>query len=255
MTRRPPCSSPLSLHLLNPDKRFVLRADASDYAVGAVLEQVQEDQNHVPVALWSRGLAAGQRRSWTPREKEAYTIVYALRKLAGHIGLQPVTVCADHQLLQSWRKEHVDTPAGPASRGARWHERPATLKLTVVYVPGRLNTLTDCLSQWAYPACKGLLDISMHWDEIVTAETKRIIKHEERLEHGDTHCFVVMARRAESAPKERTVALTTRDSSVARERQVAPEAWLLNTKAAPVKASLAEDWEGDYTKSEYWATH
>ena len=32
---------PLSLHLLNPDKGLVLRTDASDYAVGAFLEQVR----------------------------------------------------------------------------------------------------------------------------------------------------------------------------------------------------------------------
>ena len=32
---------PLSLHLLGPDKGFVLRTDASKYGVKAVLEQVQ----------------------------------------------------------------------------------------------------------------------------------------------------------------------------------------------------------------------
>ena len=46
----------------------------------------------------------------------------ALRKWAGYIALHPVTVCTDHQSLQSWHKEHVDTPSGPASRRARWHE-------------------------------------------------------------------------------------------------------------------------------------
>ena len=50
-----------------------------------------------------------------PREKEAYAIVMALRKWAGYIILHPATVCTDHQSLQSWHKEHVDTPSRPAS--------------------------------------------------------------------------------------------------------------------------------------------
>ena len=107
--------SAVGLHLVDPDRGFVLRTDASDYAVGAVLEQVLDDGRHVPVAFWSRVLAEGQRRTWTPREKEGYAIVMALTKWAGYIALHPVTVCTHHQSLQSWHKEHVDTPSGPAS--------------------------------------------------------------------------------------------------------------------------------------------
>ena len=44
----------LGLFLVDPDKGSVLRTDASDYAVGAVLEQVRDDGTHVPVAFWSR---------------------------------------------------------------------------------------------------------------------------------------------------------------------------------------------------------
>ena len=91
----------LGLFLVDPDKGFVLRTDASDYAVGAVLEQVRYAGTHVPVAFWGRILAEGQRRTWTAREKETYAIVCALRKWSGHIGLQPVVVCTDHQSLQS----------------------------------------------------------------------------------------------------------------------------------------------------------
>ena len=107
--------SAVGLHLVDPDRGFVLRTDASDYAVGAVLEQVLDDGRHVRVAFRSRILAEGQRQTWTPREKEAYAIVMALRKWAGYIALHPVTVCTDHQSLQSWHNEHADTPSGPAS--------------------------------------------------------------------------------------------------------------------------------------------
>ena len=51
----------MGLHLVDPDRGFVLRTDASDYAIGAVLEQVLDDGRHVPVAFWSRVLAGGQR--------------------------------------------------------------------------------------------------------------------------------------------------------------------------------------------------
>ena len=83
---------------------------------------------------------------WTAREKETYANVCALRKWSGHIGLQPVVVCTDHQSLQSWHKEHVDTPSGPAARRARWHDTFAKFDLSVVYVPGKDNTVADCLS-------------------------------------------------------------------------------------------------------------
>ena len=51
--------SAVGLHLVDPDRGFVLRTDASDYAIGAVLEQVLDDGRHVPVAIWSRVLAEG----------------------------------------------------------------------------------------------------------------------------------------------------------------------------------------------------
>ena len=182
---------------MDPDKGFVLRTDASDYAVGAVLEQVRCDGTHVPVAFWSRVLAEGQRRTWTAREKETYAIVCALRKWSGHIGLQPVLVCTDHQSLQSWHKEHVDTPSGPAERRAPWHETFAKFHLSVVYVPGKDNTVADCLSRWAYPAGKAWMDISSHGDAEETEEAKRIIELEIAMEEGDTKCFVVMTSKAE----------------------------------------------------------
>ena len=204
---------------------------------------------------WSRVWAAGQQRTWTPRGKGAYAIVYALRTWEGHIGLQPVMVCTDHQLLQSWDKEHVDIPSGPAARRARWQETLAKLNPKLLYVPRQRNTVADCLRWWAYLASKCLAAISMHGNEAETAEAHRILEMEECLEHGDAHCFVVMGQKAEGTPGQRTVALAKQEASMARDRQAATEAWLLNTEAAPLTFGLAEDWDEEYTKSEYWATH
>ena len=62
---------PLAVFVVNPDSPFVIRTYASDYAMGAVLEQTDEKGNHYPVACWSRVLTPSQRMLWTPRTKEA----------------------------------------------------------------------------------------------------------------------------------------------------------------------------------------
>ena len=236
----------LGLFLVDPDKGFVLRTDASDYAVGAVLEHVRDDGTHVPVAFWSRILAEGQRRTWTAREKETYAIVCALRKWSGHIGLQPVVVCTDHQSLQSWHKEHVDTPSGPAARRARWHETFAKFDLSVVYVPGKDNTVADCLSRWAYPAGKVWMDISSHGDAEETEEAKRIIEMEKAMEQEGVRCFVVMANRTDLAK--------FRGARVQAFREEALEQWMV-APVELVRSVLTEDWSDDYAASEHWSKY
>ena len=236
----------LGLFLVDPDKGFVLRTDASDYAVGAVLEQVRDDGTHVPVAFWSRILAEGQRRTWTAREKETYAIVCALRKWSGHIGLQPVVVCTDHQSLQSWHKEHVDTPSGPAARRARWHETFAKFDLSVVYIPGKDNTVADCLSRWAYPAGKAWMDISSHGDAEETEEAKRIIEMEKVMEQEGVKCFVVMANCTDLAKFRGARVQAIREETL-EQSMVAP--------VELVKSVLTEDWSDDYTASEHWSKY
>ena len=65
----------VELHHIDPTKHFVLKTDASDYAVGAVLEQFPKitvmprmkqivPGASVPVGFMSRKLTAGQRMKW-----------------------------------------------------------------------------------------------------------------------------------------------------------------------------------------------
>ena len=198
------------------------------------------------MAFRSRILAEGQRRAWTAREKETYAIVCALRKWSGHIGLQPVVVCTDHQSLQSWHKEHVDTPSGPAARRARWHETFAKLNLSVVYVPGKDNTVADCLSRGAYPAGKAWIDISSHGDAKETEEAKRIIEMEKAMEQEGVKCFVVMANRTDLAK--------FRGARVQALREETLEQWMV-APVELVRSVLTEDWSDDYAASDHWSRY
>ena len=162
----------------------------------------------------------------------------ALRKWAGYIALHPVTVCTDYQSLQSWDKEHVDTPSGPASRRARWHETLAKFDLTVVYVPGKDNTVVDCLSRWTYPASKGMADVSAHGDEAETGEAKRIIEMERLMEEEVVECFFLMAV---DAPLGRRIG---------RVVSVLPPEGAESEKHLFLGSCLQDDWTDDYARSE-----
>ena len=157
-----------------------------------------------------------------------------------------MVVCTDHQSLQSWHKEHVDTPSGPAAGRARWHETFPKFDLSVVYVQGKDNTVADCLSRWAYPAGKAWMDISSHGDAEETEEAKRIIEMEKAMEQEGVRCFVVMANRTDLAK--------FRGARVQAIREETLEQWMV----APVelfRSVLTEDWSDDSAASEHWSKY
>ena len=57
----------------------------------------------------------------------------------------------DHQALEGWHREHVDTPSGPSGRRGRWHETFSRFRLEVVYLPGRDNAVADAMSPLGVP--------------------------------------------------------------------------------------------------------
>ena len=195
----------LELFRMDPDRPFVLRADASDRAIGAVLEQLREGApgptGRVPVAFFSRKLNKHQ-LNWTPREKETYAVVEALKKWAGWVGLQPVVVTTDHKSLEDWVQEKVDTPSGPAGRRARWHEILSKFDLSVQYVPGKDNIVADAMSRYAYPACCTFQDVSVHGSAEAREEAKRLIAEE--LEEERTIGMICRnVGKGENGPNER----------------------------------------------------
>ena len=196
----------LSLQHVNPDKPFVLRCDASGYAIGATLEQLYDSNETptaqdaiegrtVPVAFLSRKLT-GSQRNWIPRGQETYAIILALQKWETWIGFQPVLVLTDHKSIESWTKEVLDTPCGPVGRRARWHQILSKYDLSVGYCPGKDNCQADILSRWAYPASQALRDVSKHGSAQDKAEMEEFIREEKA---DEKHCMMV-SRAITAAP-------------------------------------------------------
>ena len=79
---------------------FYIRTDASRYAIGATIEQVDDEGHHHLLAFWSCKLTTRQ-QNWSPREQEAYAIPCALRRYEGWILGHRVEVLTDHKSLQS----------------------------------------------------------------------------------------------------------------------------------------------------------
>ena len=113
---------------------------------------------------------------------ETYAIILALQKWESWIGLQPVLVLTDHQSLEAWAKEVLDTPSGPVGRRARWHQIFSKYDLTVGYIPGKENTIADILSRWAYPASQALRDISKHGSQQDKDEMEEMFRQEKEEE-------------------------------------------------------------------------
>ena len=145
------------LQIANPYKPFILKTDASGYAIGAVLSQLDDQGRERPVAFYSKKLQGkdglGQ-RAWSVREQETYALVCALLKFRSWIGSSQVQIKAyvDHKSLESWYKEDLSTISGPLGRRGRWHEFLSSFEIEVIYLPGPENVVADALSRWPYPA-------------------------------------------------------------------------------------------------------
>ena len=182
----------LQLYHVEPSKPFALKTDASDYAIGAALEQFPKitgvpkleeikPGSSVAVAFMSRKLATGQRTRWDTRDKETYAVVSALEKWASYVGYNPVLVLTDHKILESWYKEHV-SGLGPTGRRARWHTKLSKFNIDVVHIPGCDNFVGDALSRWGYPASAGNTDVSWHGTPEETEEMKKMLEDEREAE-------------------------------------------------------------------------
>ncbi|MBW0511883.1 hypothetical protein O181_051598 [Austropuccinia psidii MF-1] len=134
--------------LFNPSLPAIVENAASDYALGAVLSQVNDSGKH-PFELYSHKLLPAE-RNYEVHDKELLGIVWALKCWRAFLLSlsNPFEVLTDNSSLQYFMSSKVLT-----CRQAHWAEFLSEFHFTITYCPGRLATLTDSLSHWddVYP--------------------------------------------------------------------------------------------------------
>ncbi|MBW0582018.1 hypothetical protein O181_121733 [Austropuccinia psidii MF-1] len=133
-------TAPILSHF-NPSLPIIVETDASDYALGAVLSQVNDSGKH-PIAFDSRKLHPAE-LNYENDDKELLGIVWALKRWRAFLlSLSDFfEVLKDHSSLQYFMSFKVLTLCQ-----ACWAEFLSEFHFSITYRAGRLATLPDALS-------------------------------------------------------------------------------------------------------------
>ena len=137
--------------LPNDDDLFVVDVDASDFGLGGVLSQVQDQQEKV-VSYASRTLNKSERRYCVTR-RELLALVYCLKHYRYFLLGRKFLVRSDHQALQ-WLFSLKD----PSGQIARWLEFLSEYNFTIEYRPGSKHSNADGMSRCDPHACDCVFD-------------------------------------------------------------------------------------------------
>jgi transposase InsO family protein len=133
-------SSPV-LAVADPNKNYVLHTDASDHAMGAILQQEDGDGHLHPIAYASKTFTDTQTR-YDTTEREALAIPWALEHFNTYCEGHKYTLLTDHKALS-----FIRTNTNNNKRITRWQLMLQNYQLDVYYMKGSDNHAADLLSR------------------------------------------------------------------------------------------------------------
>ena len=137
-------SAPI-LRYFDFDKQAVLETDASDFAIGAVLSQFDDDGILHPVAFFSRQLLAAE-INYDTYDKELLAIVEAFSHWRHYLmpasPEHPTLVFSDHDNLTRFTSTQQ-----LSRRQYRWSQKLAEFHFRIYHRPGKRNGKPDALSR------------------------------------------------------------------------------------------------------------
>jgi len=129
------------LHTIDFSKDFGLLVDASAKAIGCCLIQWADDGSEKPIAFASMKLSTTQTH-WSTIEREAFAVIWALKKFRNWIFLSKIVIFSDHNPLSFL------TEAAPKSAMlTRWALALQEFNVDFRYRSGRRHAAADFLSR------------------------------------------------------------------------------------------------------------
>ena len=138
-----------AMTLCFPDytKEWILRCDASDYAIGAVLFQLERLPNgtviNQPISFSSKRFSPSA-RNWDTFKKEAYAIYSSVNSFSYYLRGKSFVVETDHRNLQ-W----IEMNQSPIV--IRWRNLLQSYHFVIKHIPGNENHVADFLSRMPEP--------------------------------------------------------------------------------------------------------
>lgn len=186
-------NSKLLIHY-DPSKRLYLQCDASPYGIGIVLSH-HIDNTDRPIAFASRSLTAAQ-RNWSQLEKEAFAIIFGLRKFREYIYGNRISIITDHLPLIGLFGSSKPFPERAAARIQRWALELSGYEYDIEYRRSTEHGNCDALSRLPLPQChndgEGEVHALLFHDVIDTAITSKRVRIETSRDRilSDVYSFI-----------------------------------------------------------------
>lgn len=129
-------------------KPFVIQTDASNVGLGAVLLQLDSNEERV-IAYASRSLNQAE-KNYSTTERECLAVVFAVEKFRPYVDGYNFKIITDHYSL-IWLYSLKE----PKGRLARWIMKLQSYNFEITHRPGKENLLADSLSR--FPGLVGSL--------------------------------------------------------------------------------------------------
>jgi transposase InsO family protein len=130
----------------DPKLPVVLATDASQYGLGAVLMHRYADGSERPIAHASKTLTPTE-RNYSQVEKEAYSIIYGVKKFHQYLAGRIFELNTDHRPLLTIFNPTKPLPVATANRLQRWAMFLMTYTYNIHFKPTQAHANADALSR------------------------------------------------------------------------------------------------------------